>query len=943
MQYHFKDVDRRPAAVPPRIPDNFYTTQKRGDENLAVETPETQEECWYALGADEVTGKLRTSPDTGLSASEAESRLRESGPNIIREEKREHPAKLFLNQFRDFMIYVLLAAAVISALPPLREYVDAAVIMVIVVANAVLGFVQEFRAEKALESLRTLSAPTARVLRDGAEEVIPSRALVPGDLILLETGDRIPADARLLETHSLRADESSLTGESLAVEKRPDLLTDKGLALGDRRNMVYSGTHIVHGRGTALVVETGSRTELGRIAEMIGEAVEEKTPLQVELGRVGKRIAVLCLAICAVIFAIGLLRRLEWAEMFLFSVSLAVAAIPEGLPAIVTIALSLGVRRMADRNAILRRLPAVETLGCADVICTDKTGTLTRNVMEVQEVLLPERPAFLPSTTDKHDGDWGNALRPLLTVASLCNDAREREGEFMGEGTEVGLLRAAHDLGYPIGEALQWMPRVEEVPFESERKMMSTINSLPRNGDGRALFPFADAPYMLLTKGAPEAVLNHCSHVLTPQGIKEMGSGSRVNHAAEAEGMAERALRTMAFACRPLEEVPADLEPHQLEHDLIYLGMTGLMDPPRPEVFEALEKCRKAHIQVVMITGDHAATAKAIAEQLSILGPDAQMVTGSELTHMSDGELERRVEHIAVYARVSPADKVKIVRAWKKKGKTVAMTGDGVNDAPALKNADIGVAMGIAGTDVSKEASDMVLADDNFATIVGAVEEGRIIYDNLKKFIYFLLSCNMSEVSTMFLGMLFSSVTPLRAVQVLWMNLVTDGFPAMALGVDTPAPDIMVRPPRDPSEGILSLRKQWLVLWQGLLLSLGSLAAFFVSYYVLYPGGGPDHIAKVQTVAFTTLVLSQLLHAFNSRSERLTLMELSFIDNKALLAALGGSLALHLLVILVPPLMRVFGTAYVDGIGWGLIIACTILPIVLIDRVKLMLRARARE
>ncbi|MEW6555615.1 MAG: cation-translocating P-type ATPase [Actinomycetota bacterium] len=909
---------------------------------MAVEVQDTQGECWYALGCDEVTDKLCASCDNGLSEVEAASRLRDYGPNIIREEKREHPVKLFLDQFRDFMIYVLLAAAIISALPPLNEYVDAIVIMIIVIANAVLGFAQEYRAEKALESLRTLSAPTARVRRNGMEKVVPSSDLVPGDLILLEAGDRIPADARLLETHSLRAEESSLTGESLAVEKKPDRLEGKDLPLGDRRNMVYSGTHIVHGRGSALVVETGGRTELGRIAEMIGEAVEEKTPLQVELGRVGKRIALLCLAICAVIFAIGVLRQLEWAEMFLFSVSLAVAAIPEGLPAIVTIALSLGVRRMADRNALLRRLPAVETLGCADVICTDKTGTLTRNIMEVQEILLPGLPAFLPSETDRDAGDWDNSLRPLLTVASLCNDAREQDGEFMGEGTEVGLLRAAHDLGYPLAQAAREMPRVEEVPFESERKMMSTVNEVPGGGAGPDLFPFVSAPYLLLTKGAPEAVLNHCSHVLTPAGVQDMGSGSRVNHAAEAEGMAERALRTMAFACRPLEEVPTDLTPHELERDLIYLGMAGLMDPPRPEVFGALEKCRRANIQVVMITGDHAATARAIAQQLSILGPDSEMITGSELTHISDEELERRVERIAVYARVSPADKVKIVRAWKQTGKTVAMTGDGVNDAPALKNADIGVAMGIAGTDVSKEASDMVLADDNFATIVNAVEEGRIIYDNLKKFIYFLLSCNMSEVSTMFLGMLFVSVTPLRAVQVLWMNLVTDGFPAMALGVDTAAPDIMVRPPRDPSEGILSARKQLMVLWQGLLLSLGSLTAFFISYYALYPGGGEANIAKVQTVAFTTLVLAQLLHAFNSRSERLTLMEMKLFDNKALLAALGGSLALHLLVILAPPLMDVFGTAYIDAMGWGLILACTVLPVVLIDRMKLMLRARAR-
>jgi len=490
-------------------------------------------------------------------------------------------------------------------------------------------------------------------------------------------------------------------------------------------------------------------------------------------------------------------------------------------------------------------------------------------------------------------------------------------------------------MSFPLPEAASTLPRVQEIPFESARKMMSTINALSSPGRENPYYTFTSAPYILLTKGAPEAVLNHCSHILTPQGVQDLGSGGRVHYAAEAEKMADRALRTMAFACRPLTEIPSDISP-DLEHDLIYLGTTGLMDPPRPEVYGALDLCRKAHIEVVMITGDHAATARAIAQELSILSADKEMVTGAELAYMEDEELEERVERIAVYARVSPADKVKIVRAWKAKGRTVAMTGDGVNDAPALKNADIGVAMGIAGTDVSKEASDMVLADDNFATIVGAVEEGRIIYDNLKKFIYFLLSCNMSEVSTMFVGMLLASITPLRAVQVLWMNLVTDGFPAMALGVDTPAPDIMVRPPRDPSESILSYRKQLMIVWQGLLLSLGALAAFFISYYVLYP----DDIAKVQTVAFTTLVLAQLMHAFNSRSERLSFMELSFTDNKALLAALGGSLALQLLVILVPPLMRLFGTAYLNATGWGLILACSVLPVIAIDRVKVALGKR---
>ncbi|MFW6113689.1 MAG: calcium-translocating P-type ATPase, PMCA-type [Actinomycetota bacterium] len=888
--------------------------------------------AWHTLDLEETAGELDTDLERGISDKEASTRLDSYGPNKIREEKPTSPFILFVNQFRDFMIYVLLAAAVISG-AALREYLDAAVIMVIVVANAILGFVQEYRAQRAMESLKELSAPTARVIREGREEVVPSHDLVPGDLILLEAGDRIPADARLTEAHSMRADESSLTGESTAVAKSAERLEEAEIPLGDRFNMAYTGTHIVHGRGSALITATGRETQLGLIAEMIGEAEEEKTPLQMELGKVGKRIALLCIAICAFIFIIGVLRRLEWSEMLLFSVSLAVAAIPEGLPAIVTIALALGVRRMADNNALLRKLPAVETLGCADVICTDKTGTLTRNVMEVKEIRVPSLPPFKTEDIEKCGEKERTAVWPLLATASLCNDARMQEDGFIGEGTEVALLQLAQRLDFPTSKAAESLDRREEIPFESERKMMSTVNILPEAAAGGNLFGFVDAPFVVLTKGAPEVILEHCTHYLDREGVKELTKADRKGFAAEALDMADRALRTLALACRPLQAVPDEECLKNLEDELIYLGMTGMMDPPRLEAVHALEACRKAYIDVVMITGDHAATARAIAQELSILTPGKEMVTGEELACMSGEELAERVGRIAVYARVSPADKVKIVRAWKEKGKTVAMTGDGVNDAPALKNADIGVAMGITGTDVSKEASDMVLADDNFATIVGAVEEGRIIYDNLKKFIYFLLSCNMSEVSTMFLGMVFASVTPLSAVQVLWMNLVTDGFPAMALGVDTPSPDVMVRPPRDPFEGILNWRKQVMILWQGFILSMGALTSFFISYYVLYS----NHAGKVQTIVFTTLVLSQLMHSYNSRSETLSFMELSFFDNKSLLAALAGSLGLQLLVILVPPAMHLFGTEYVGAPGWGLILFCSIIPVIAVDRVKVIL------
>jgi len=909
---------------------NLYLSQKRGGGNLSVSR---ERKDWYLLEAGEAAREMGADPEKGLSGQEAFSRLKQYGPNKMKEEKRVSPFILFINQFRNFMIYVLLAAAVIAG-AALQEYVDAAVIMVIVIANAILGFVQEYRAERALESLKKLSAPTARVLRGGREEITPALNLVPGDIILLEAGDLVPADSRLLQAHSLRAEEASLTGESDAVTKTTAPLVQADPPLGDRSNMVYMGTHIVHGRGSGLVVATGSRTELGKIAEMLGEAEEEKTPLQVELDKVGMRIALLCIAICAFIFFTGVLRKLEWTQMLLFSVSLAVAAIPEGLPAIVTISLALGVRRMADENALLRRLHTVETLGCANVICTDKTGTLTRNEMEVQEIRVPGTPPLNPTEVLKEWSGVLNPLRPLLATASLCNDARVQEDGYLGEGTEIALLQMADRLGFPPSRAAEALPRREEIPFESERKMMSTINALADSELDERLFPFS-SPFILLTKGAPEVVLERCDRFLAPDGVMELTESDREVFAAEAEEMADRALRTLAYACRPIMEIPDEHGLEELEKGLTYLGVTGMMDPPRPEAFEALGLCRKAHIEVVMITGDHAATARAVAEELSILTPDKEMITGEELACISDEELAERVERIAVYARVSPADKVKIVRAWKAKGKTVAMTGDGVNDAPALKNADIGVAMGITGTDVSKESSDMVLQDDNFATIVNAVREGRIIYDNLKKFIYFLLSCNMSEVSTMFIGMLFSSVTPLTAVQVLWMNLVTDGLPALALGMDTPTPDIMDRPPRDPNLGILNRSKQVMILWQGCILSVGALAAFFISYYLLF-----SDEAQVWTVVFTTLVFSQLLHSFNSRSESLSVMEMPLFDNKALWAAVAVSLALQLAVILIPPLMNVFKTAYVGASGWGLIAACSLLPVMVIDRVKVLLNRR---
>ncbi|MEJ5186039.1 MAG: cation-translocating P-type ATPase, partial [Candidatus Geothermincolales bacterium] len=862
--------------------------------------------------------------------------LRRYGHNRFREERPAHPLVLLLRQFQDFMIYVLITAALVSGLL-LNELVDAVVILAIVVANAILGFVQEFRAEKAILALKELSAPTAQVLREGKVMEVPSKDLVPGDIILLEAGDRVPADARLVESHSLKAEEASLTGESGSVDKNTEPLEDPMSPIGDRRNMVYAGTHVVHGRGKAIVTATGRRSQLGQIAEMIGEAEEERTPLQQELASTGKRIAMICLGTCAVIFGLGVIRHQEWSQMFLFSVSLAVAAIPEGLPAIVTISLALGVRRMARENALIRRLPAVETLGCAQVICTDKTGTLTLNEMELREIRVPgHAPLKNPLDLRDMEGRLRNSVEILLSSACLCNDTRFQDGSYIGEGTEVALLKAAEKLSFPVAEIREAMPRRGEIPFESERKMMSTLH--PADPTLLQRLP-VDTPYILVSKGAPEAILERCGSLFDGNRIVPMDERTAEGLLKEAEELALQALRPLAFAVKPLEAIAggSSLEEEE-KQGLVYLGMVGMMDPPRPEVYRALELCRKAGIEVVMITGDHPTTAMAIARELAILSGDKELVTGSELAAMADEELEERVERIAVYARVSPADKVKIVRAWKAKGKVVAMTGDGVNDAPALKNADIGIAMGITGTDVSKEAADMVLADDNFASIVNAVREGRIIYDNIKKSIFFLLSCNVSSVIVLFLGTLVSSRLPMRPIQILWMNLMTNGLPALALGVDTAAPDIMNRPPRDPQEGILTLGMQLKLFLQGAILSLGGLTAFFASQYVMFPG----QIERFQTITFSVLVFSQLLHAYNCRSATRSFTELPLFDNKALLYALFCSATLQFSVLFLPPLKSVFGTASIGMPGWGLVTSCVILPVVLIDRWKVLARNRNR-
>ncbi len=896
-----------------------------GPSNAAMTPPRGTP--WHTLEPDRVALLLKTDVHAGLPADEVAGRLQEYGANQLAEPVPVSRLAIVANQFKDFMIYVLLAAVIISG-AVLREALDAIVILAIVIANAILGFIQEYRAERALAALKELGAPTARVLRAGILAVIDARDLVPGDLVLLEAGDLVPADARLIEAHSFEVNEAALTGESETVEKSISALPDEDLLPGDRLDMVFLGTHVVRGRGRALVVATGKNTQMGEIAQLLEETEATATPLQRELHITGKRIAILCLAISAVIFIVGAIRGLELASMFLFAVSLAVAAIPEGMPAIVTIVLALGVQNLAKRHALLRRLHAVETLGSADVICTDKTGTLTRAEMEVREWVLPARE---PQLTDP-------GAESLFVAAALCNDARRQENRYIGDSTEVALVQAAERLDLDRERLTGDLPRVEEIPFESERKMMSTLHRVAAAGLRESLFPASKAPpYILFTKGAPEAVLERSGWILAPGGLELLGDAERARLKDRGEGMAGRALRTLAMAYRPLDTLPPAAEAAELERDLVFLGLVGMSDPPRPEVFAALETCREAQIDVVMITGDHAVTARAIGNELGILDAGRRLMTGEELERVSPEELAEQVEDIGVYARVSPAHKVKIVEAWKSRGHIVAMTGDGVNDAPALKRADIGIAMGITGTHVSKEAADMVLTDDNFATIVRAVREGRTIFANLKKFIYFLLSCNISEVVTMFVAMLVESATPLRAVQVLWINLVTDGFPAMALGVDQPEPDLMQQAPRDPAEGILSWRRQRTIIWQGAVLSAGALASFFLAVYALgfKPGDATD-LKSIQTIVFTTLVFAQLFHTMNFHSDRISFFRANPFVNRALIAALLISFAMQFLVILVPPLMDAFGTAYLGLNGWVVVLGSSIIPVLLIDRLKVI-------
>lgn len=886
-------------------------------------------EKWYARTAEETLLFWRTDKEDGLSTNDVKERLERFGYNEMAEREKTPWWKRFLAQFQDFMVLVLLAATLISAF--LGEYADAVTILAIVLINACLGFVQENRAEKSMEALKRLAAPTARVLRNGTAQQVPARELVPGDLLLLEAGDIIAADARLFTAVNMEAEEAALTGESLPVRKVADRVFPEDVTLGDRKNMVYAGTVVTRGRGTAIICGTGMTTEVGRIAGMIQDAEDEETPLQRRLDHLGKWLVWGCLGICLIVVITGVLKGEPLFLMCMTGISLAVAAIPEGLPAIVTVALALGVQRMIKQNAIVRKLPAVETLGCTTVICSDKTGTLTQNAMTVRKVYAGGNSYDVGGVGYEIKGEFSlnqrdleakkeTALEKCLVIGSLCNNSvlknnnvglsglwRKQSGKGLsveGDPTEGALIVAAAKAGIWRNDLEKNEIRIGEIPFEAERRRMSVVY---RDSAGSAT---------LYSKGAPDTILELCRYYydgsrevpLTPELI------SRISAANDA--MTSDALRVLAMAYRRLSPADTMNVSETLEREMVLVGLMGMIDPPREEAKEAINVCRQAGVRAVMITGDHKNTAVAVAKELRMFKDGVnRAVTGTELDAMSERDLAAIVNDVTVYARVSPAHKLLIVRALKRKGHIVAMTGDGVNDAPAIKEADIGVAMGMSGTDVTREASSMTLADDNFTTIVAAVEEGRSIYDNIRKFIRYLLSCNIGEVLTMFVAALVGLPLPLLPVQILWVNLVTDGLPAMALGVDPKEPDIMNRPPRDPAESVFSRGLSRKIVSRGLQIGFTTILVFAGVYF------GKDDLELARTMAFSTLVFCQLFHVYDCRSELLTIFELGFFTNKYLLMATGCSALMQAAVIYIPFLREIFCTVPMAVEDW-IIVLC---------------------
>jgi Ca2+-transporting ATPase len=867
---------------------------------------------WHTLSIPDLERELDTSKQ-GLSENEVVQRLQKYGPNELEQKDRKSVWSMFIEQFKDFMVVILIIAAIISGL--LGEISDAIIILAIVLLNAALGIIQENKAEESLSALKRMSAPHAKVVRDGRPDVIDAKNLVPGDVVVLETGDFVPADIRLIEVSNLKVEEAALTGESVPVDKQSTALQDEDIPLGDRINMAYSGSIVTYGRGMGIVVETGMSTQMGAIAQMIKTEEGVKTPLQKRLESLGKILGIAALGICGLIFAVGVINGKDIFNMFFISVSLAVAAIPEGLPAIVTIVLAVGVQRMAKRNAIIRRLPAVETLGSATVICSDKTGTLTQNKMTVKQLYYNSE--FRDVTKENHARD--QHLELLILTGVLCNDTqiKEEAGELhsIGDPTETALVDLGLNYGYDKRSLDQTSERVYELPFDSQRKLMTTVHRL-------------DNGYRIFTKGGTDELLDKCDRILLNGSVESLTPEHIASIQAANETMASGALRVLAMAYKDIDYVPDKNNEAHLEDRLVFIGLMGMIDPPREEVKEAVQLCKRAGIKPVMITGDHKITAAAIAEELGILAEGDETVTGAEVEGMSDEELRDRVKNISVYARVAPQHKVRIVKAWQDWGQVVAMTGDGVNDAPALKRADIGAAMGIVGTDVAKEAADMVLTDDNFSTVVSAVEEGRIIFSNILKSIQFLLSCNVGEILILFIATILNWREPLLPIHILWVNLVTDSLPALALGADPAEKDIMSRKPRNPNRGIFDRGMITRIIYQGAMVGLLALIAFVIGQRV--------DVVTGRTMAFTVLALSQLAHTFNVRSNTKSIFKVGLSTNVKLLWAIVFSALLQIFVIIVPPVSEIFKVKALNGEQWLMVGALSLAPLLIVEIQKLL-------
>lgn len=857
---------------------------------------------WYTKELNQIFNELNARQG-GLTEDEASKRLEKYGANNLKEKKKENLFIKFIKQFNDFMIIVLIIAAIISAIVAKTngsgDYIDSIIIIAIVIFNAIMGLIQEEKAEKSLEALKKMSAPNAKVRRNGKIQEIEAAQVVPGDVVILEAGNYVPADCRLIDSYNLQIEESSLTGETLPTSKQADVILNANTAIGDLKNMAFATTIVVNGHAEAVVVETGMNTKVGQIAGMIIENESPETPLQKKLGEVGKTLAITCMIICGLIFLIGIWKQIPITEMFMTSVGLAVAAIPEGLPAIVTIMLSIGVTKMAKKNSIIRKLPAVETLGCSSVICSDKTGTLTQNKMTVTQI---RNAVGLVKNDDR---------RFILELGTMCTDTIESQ-EVIGEATEVAITNAAVEMNLRKRDLYDQMQRINEISFDSKRKMMTTIHKI-------------GSKYRIITKGAPDVLIKRCSQYYQNGRIEPIFS-KRDALQEQNQMMAEDALRVIAIAYKDVEKLPREINSETIENELTFVGLIGMIDPPREGVKEAVKTCRKAGIKTVMITGDHLQTAKAIAKELGILRKGDLAINGETLEKMSQQELERDIMRYSVFARVSPEHKVRIVKAFQSTGAVVAMTGDGVNDAPALKNADIGIAMGKAGTDVAKNASDMVLTDDNFVTIVEAVKQGRNIYDNIKKAVHFLLATNIGEIVAIFVGLLLGIKSPLLAIQLLWVNLVTDSLPAIALGLEKAENNIMNRLPRNPRKSLFADGLWGKITTEGVMIGMLTLVAFSI-------GNNLYSIEVGRTMAFLSLGILELVHSFNIKGEE-SIFKTGLFENRYLVGAFVLGTLLQVVVVVISPLAQIFDVVPLNSVQWLMTVIISILPVVIVELQK---------